>query len=454
MNNSMTKGQQTSLLLGRLERIPFSRWHVNIRLIIGTATFFDAFAAISIAFILPVLIPLWKINMSNVGFLIAISYLGQLIGAIFFGWLSERIGRKKTLFICILLMGLTSLVCALSWSFNSLLIFRLLQGFTLGGEVPIAAVYINEWSQAKGRGFFFLIYEAVFGLGIVGAGLFGFFLIPIYGWQSMFIVAAIPPIFVLFLMKKTPESARWLIDKGRLEEAEKIIGSLEKKLVEDYKITLPPAVKQISTDFKFTKFTELFSTNYRTRTLTVWVLWFCTYFISYGLMTWLPTLFTSTFKVPLQQAFIYSIIFSTIIPVCCIGVGLLVDKVGRKPIIIINLLGLTVTCLLLAFIGVRSAEILFIFSVINGIFLTLSVLMYLYTPELYPTRMRGMGTSVATAWMRIAAMSAPIVVGFIVTNYSLAAVFVVFGAVALIGAIIAFIFAVETKGKTLEEISP
>ncbi len=140
--------------------------------------------------------------------------------------------------------------------------------------------------------------------------------------------------------------------------------------------------------------------------------------------------------------------------VSCIGIGAPVDIIGRKAIIIINLLGLMITCLLLAFIGVKAANILFVFSLINSIFLTLSAIIYLYTPELYPTRMRALGTSVATGWMRLSSMLAPIVVGYIVMSYSLEAVFVVFGIVVLAGAVVAMMFAIETKEKALEEISP
>ncbi len=100
MNNCIIIGQQASTLLGRLERIPFSRWHVKIRLVVGTATFFDAFAAISIAYIMPVLIPLWEINMSDVGLLISSSYLGQFIGAVFLaGYPILKFHCSKLLFI-------------------------------------------------------------------------------------------------------------------------------------------------------------------------------------------------------------------------------------------------------------------------------------------------------------------------------------------------------------------
>ncbi len=83
----------SQILIARLERVPFSRWHLRARIIVGSATFFDAFDALSLAFVLPVLVPLWKISSADIGWLIAIGYLGQFAGALIFGSLAERYGR-------------------------------------------------------------------------------------------------------------------------------------------------------------------------------------------------------------------------------------------------------------------------------------------------------------------------------------------------------------------------
>ena len=123
----------------RLERLPLSSWQVRARIIIGTATFFDAFDALAIAYILPVLAPLWHLSPQQVGFLISAGFFGQLFGALFFGWVAERYGRMRALLGAIATFGLLSFACAFSWDYTSLLILRTLQGFGLGGEVPVAA---------------------------------------------------------------------------------------------------------------------------------------------------------------------------------------------------------------------------------------------------------------------------------------------------------------------------
>src|SRR5438552_1131978 len=111
-------------LLARLENVPFSRWHAKARIIVGSATFFDAFNALSLAFALPVLIRLWNITPTESGFLIGASYVGQLIGALLFSWLAEKSGRIRSATAAVALMSLMSLGCALAGDFHALLIFR------------------------------------------------------------------------------------------------------------------------------------------------------------------------------------------------------------------------------------------------------------------------------------------------------------------------------------------
>ncbi len=143
--SSLTAG----LILARLERVPLCRWHVRNRLLVGTATFFDAFDALTLAQILPVLVPLWKISGPQIGILISMGYVGQLIGAILFGFLAERWGRIPAMMLTITVFSLMSALCSIAWDYQSLLIFRTLQGVGLGGEVPVAAVYISELATSR-----------------------------------------------------------------------------------------------------------------------------------------------------------------------------------------------------------------------------------------------------------------------------------------------------------------
>src|SRR5882672_7071649 len=104
-------------LLARIESVPFSRWHAKARIIVGSATFFDAFDALSLAFALPVLISLWHITPTQSGLLIGASYVGQLAGALLFSWLAEKFGRIPSVTAAVVVMSVMSLGCAVSGSF-------------------------------------------------------------------------------------------------------------------------------------------------------------------------------------------------------------------------------------------------------------------------------------------------------------------------------------------------
>ena len=102
-------------VVARIERLPTSWWHVKTRIIVGVATFFDAFDAIAIATVLPVLVPMWKLTGPDIGFMISAGYVGQLIGALLFGWIGERYGRMPAMIGSIAVFGVMSLVGGSSW---------------------------------------------------------------------------------------------------------------------------------------------------------------------------------------------------------------------------------------------------------------------------------------------------------------------------------------------------
>src|SRR5437899_4124370 len=186
-------------IVARLERLPTSWWQVKARIIVGVATFFDAFDALAIASVLPVIVPLWKLTPPQIGLMISAGFLGQLLGALLFGWIAERYGRMTAMVWSIALFAVMSLACALAWDYRSRLVLRTIQGIGLGGEVPVAAVFISELAKAQGRGRFVLLYELVFPIGLVAASLVGLWVVPHLGWQYMFVIGALPALLALAL---------------------------------------------------------------------------------------------------------------------------------------------------------------------------------------------------------------------------------------------------------------
>jgi len=291
----------SAALIRRIESVPFSRWHTKARIIVGSATFFDAFDALSIAFVLPVLIGLWHIEPLEIGVLIGASYIGQFIGALTFGWYAERRGRIRSVTIAIAIMSVMSMGCALSGSFAVLLVCRFIQGIGVGGEMPVAATYISELSNAHGRGKYFLLYELIFPVGLMATGQIGAWLVPLIGWKIMFWIGAVPGLLIALLIARLPESPRWLISKGRFDEAEAVVRDMEAST--DRRIE-PGRRQQPNKGVMNARagWRELLSPFYRGRTLVVWVLWATAFFIANSLNNWLPTLYRSVYHLPLQTA--------------------------------------------------------------------------------------------------------------------------------------------------------
>jgi putative MFS transporter len=450
-------------LLFRIENVPFCKWHTKARIVMGSATLFDAFDALSLAFVLPVLAGLWHLSAGQIGMLIAAGYLGQVVGALVFGWLAERIGRVPSATITVGVMSVMSVACALTGSLHMLFLMRFLQGIGVGGEVPVAATYINELSQAHGRGRFFILYELIFPLGLLAAAQLGAFIVPRFGWEYMFLIGGIPGIAVTILIARLPESPRWLISRGRFDKAQSIIERLEASTTKrnlDTRTQKTAAdahvlglLKSLQSKQKGT-WKELFSPFYRGRTVVVWLLWASAYFVANGINNWLPSLYKTVYHLSLQQSLHMASIPNVLSTCGVLACALLIDRVGRRRW---AMACFVISGMLLAVLGITGAgsawSVMFLGSAAYGVMATATVLLYLYTPEIYPTRMRAIGTGLATSWLRAASAAAPAIVGVVITEKGIAAVFIMFAAVSAVGFFVANRM-VETTNRPLEEISP
>jgi putative MFS transporter len=443
-------------LIARLESVPFSRWHLRPRILMGSATFFDAFDALSLAFVLPVLVPRWNITPAQVGWLIATGYVGQFVGALLFGSMAERIGRVRSAAGATALMSVMSIACAFTGSFGSLISLRLLQGIGVGGEMPVAAAYINELSKAHGRGRFFLLYELIFPIGLMMTGQIGALVVPAFGWQIMFLIGGIPGLVVAFLLLRLPESPRWLISRGRLDEAERIILEIVAASPTASETTAPNPKTQVP-DPKpqpGRRWDELVSPVYRRRTLVVWVLWASAYFITNGLNNWMPTLYNRVYHLSLNDSLRAATLTNVAQVVLLLGCAFTIDRIGRRAWTVV---GFGIGAVLLVILGAYASQsvvaVIALVTVAYGVVGSVNAVLYLYTPEIYPTRMRAIGTGAATCWLRLASAAGPLLVGYLVAAEGTPAVFLMFAAAGLIGGI-AGTAMLETRNRRLEEIAP
>ncbi len=444
-------------IVARVERLPISGWHAFMRIIVGSATFFDAFDSLAIAFVLPVLIGMWHLAPAQIGLLISAGYLGQLIGAIFFGWLAERYGRLRSLTWTIAVIAVLSVACAFAWNVQSLAALRFIQGLGLGGEVPIALAYVNEFARAETRGRFVLLFQSIFPVGIVIVSLVSIYVVPHWGWQWMFIIGAVPAILAAALRRMLPESPRWLATNGRLKEADLVVSEIEAKVSDGGRVTLPPLppVPDVAVEQQ-ASWRDLFAGFYLRRTLVVWVAWFVAAFVGYGITIWLPTIYRTVYKLPIQESLQLSFVANIALVAGVLTMTYAVDHTGRRPgfsaAFTLSALPLGVLWLMGPSTGVLPVVIL---TTIASYFASMLQLgLVLYASEVYPTRIRALGSGLASSWTRVGSMVGQPIVGLVLQRGDVSAVFLLLAAVSLVGAAAIAFFGVETRGKILEELSP
>lgn len=460
---STTGGEKTAAdnTVARLERLPFGRVHLRVASLLGTGTFFDAFDSLVIAAVLTVVINTFHVELGSAGLLISAAYLGQFVGAIALGALAERYGRRRAFIFSLACFGLLSLAAAFAWSFESLLVLRLLQGIGLGAEVPIAGALFNEFVRGRSRGRAVMMYESIFSWGILLAPLIGLLFFQVFGqelgWRLLFVFGALPVVVAAVAYYKLPESPRWLAERGRTAEAAKVLDEMEAD-ARARGVTLEEPEVKAPADVKPTRFGELFSPVYRRRTALSWVTWFCGYFILYGFSTWLPTLYVKLGGLPTGSALGLTAVVSAVYLVEIYVFALTVDRVGRKPWFVggfaLAVLGGVFGCVAIA-LGATAWPVLFVAGLLMGLGISpVTAGLYLYTPELYPTRMRAWATATGSSLNRVASTIGPILVGALLgAGLGLGSVFLAFGLVALVGLAVMAALGIETKQRVLEELA-
>ncbi|MFJ8818019.1 MFS transporter [Amycolatopsis thermoflava] len=452
---AMTQGD----IAARLERLPMSRWQISVRLLIGIVTFFEAFDQLLIAYTLPVLSREWGLSAATSTAALTIGSIGMLVGALVSGWAADQIGRVRVIAICVAVSALCSAGMAACDSLTPFLVLRFVQGLAIGGEVPTAAAYISEITRAHKRGRFVLLYEVVFPAGLAVSALVAAWLIPLWGWRSLYLLAAVPGLMAFVILRKVPESPRWLASRGKYDKAAAAMATMETKVRRATGEPLPaPAatVPVTAPQQRGNALRDLFAGRYRRRTLTVWTIWFVGYLANYGITSWLPTIYRGVFHLPLGQALWYSTATSAAGLVGCVLAALVIDRIGRRMVLAAGLGVTTAMLVVLGALGAGSPVQLLVWSSLAAVFnFAVNISLYLYTPELYPTRSRALGCSLGGVMNRLGLILGPILVGAVYAGgTALGSVFLLISGITLVGAIVAAVFAEETRGRTLEEIAP
>jgi MFS transporter, putative metabolite:H+ symporter len=448
--------QDAAAISARIERLPLTRWHARVLGVVGFVHMTDAFDALTIAFVMPVLMGLWHLSPAEAGLLVSGGYVGQTIGALLFSAAAERFGRLRVLRWILVILALGSLASAYAPSYAVFIALRFFQGIGLGGESPVSATYMNELCPAKIRGRLIFILQSTFALGNLIAAIVALWLIPAYGWQAMFMVGALPIVLAAILPRTAPESPRWLAINGRAAEADRIVARIEESVPRaDYaRLGALDLVETKAAEQK-ESFRALFKRGFAARTLVVWIMACCASLTTYGILVWLPSLYKTVYHLPLNVALRYGMI-SMIATLMGTIVGIFViDYLGRKKTFAIAFLGAAVPMLYLAFSGTHvPAEQVSVLACISVAMIAIVQCgVYVYAPEVYPTRIRASGAGAASAITRVASVVGPMIIGALLTYLNVEAVFGYFALVSLLGSIVIGAFGLETGGRTLDEIS-
>jgi len=438
------------MVLERLEALPLGRFHYKLLLVTGLGWLFDSMDTGLIAFILPVLAKEWGLAPGQMGLIGSIGLIGMALGAVVSGTIADRIGRKKVFTITVLLYSIASAFCALSWNYQSLLVFRFLVGFGLGGELPVAATLVSEYAPSRVRGRFIVLLESFWGLGWIAAACIAYFFIPLYGWRMAFLIGALPALYVCLIRMHMPESVRYLLAHGRVGEARQIVVSLERQL----HVPVAPFVSEKETVPVVAKasFRELWKKPFALRTIMLWLVWFGINFSYYGIFMWLPSLvFQQGFTVVKTFEYVLIMTLAQLPGYYC--AAWLVDKIGRKYTLSAFLLFSGVASYFFGHASTAAALMMW-GSVMSFFNLGAWGVLYTYTPEQYPTAIRALGSGWAAGFGRFGGMAAPMMVGALLArSFGFASVFYMFALVFAAVAVIVMSLGVESKQKDLESIS-
>jgi putative MFS transporter len=386
--------------------------------IAGTGWMFDALDVGMLSFIIAALKVEWNLSTEQMGWIGSINSIGMAVGALFFGLMADRIGRKNVFILTLLLFSVCSGLSAFTTSLTIFAVLRFLIGMGLGGELPVASTLVSESVPTASRGRIVVLLESFWAVGWLVAAVISYFIIPKFGWQVAMLISALPALYTIYLRMGLPDSPRYT--------------------------SLQPKEKASV----FESIAKLFSKNNARQTVVLWILWFCVVFSYYGMFLWLPSVMIMK-GFSLIKSFEYVLIMTIAQLPGYFTAAWFIEKFGRKFVLVVYLIGTAVSAYLF---GTAASTALLMTSGILLSFFNLGAwgALYAYTPEQYPTNIRGSGAGLAAAIGRVGGVFGPLLVGYLVAQKtSISLIFTIFCISVLIGAFTVLFAGKETKRKEL-----
>jgi AAHS family benzoate transporter-like MFS transporter len=371
----------------------------------------------------------WEITTQEAGSLQSLALFGMMLGALIFGPLADKIGRKKVILLCVAIFSVFTAGIVFINDPTLFGIFRFIAGLGLGGVMPNTVALTTEYAPRKLKSTLVSIMFSGYSIGGVLAAGIAIVVIEPFGWRSLFLIGGLPLIMLPFMYKTLQESPRFLIANNRKEE----LGRILEKVDPNYKYDESHTFIMNMQEEKGAPIINLFRNNRALSTLIFWIAFFMCLLMIYGLNTWLPQLITGsgvqvsglTFLLVLNFGAIFGAIFG----------GQLADRFGPKLILITFFFTASLSLTLLGLIN----NLLFMYvlvAIAGATTIGTQIIMNSYISMYYPVEMRSSGLGWALGIGRLGAMAGPIIGGILMgvslPYYQNFIVFAIPGVIALI----------------------
>jgi putative MFS transporter len=450
-------------ILARLDRLPDTRhiWTMVTLLSLGGAfEFYDLFFT---GYVIPGLVKNGLLANVSVGVFngpatfVAATFAGLFIGTAVFSFVADLYGRRSIFTFSLLWYCAATAIMAFSHSGTAVCIWRLIAGIGIGVELVTIDTYIAELIPKDLRGRAFAFNQTIQFAVVPVVALLSYLLIPIApfgfdGWRWVVLIGAAGALFVWFIRLGVPESPRWLVQQGRLDEAERITANIEARVAADLGRPLPPvAAETVYEPEGKGRFAEIWVPPYRARTIMMMVFQFFQTVGFYGFASWVPTLIAEK-GIDLKSSLLYSFLIAIANPFGPLLAYSFADRIERKWMLVLAAAGIGVFGMLFAL--QESIPVLLLFGVLvtlcNNI---LSFTFHAYQTELFPTRVRARAVGFTYSMSRISTVFMSFMIQFFLQHGGVPAVFAFIAAAMLIVMLSIGIFGPRTRGLALEHIS-
>ncbi|MFI7382175.1 MFS transporter [Streptomyces sp. NPDC049813] len=448
-------GTREPVALGdRLDRLPLSSFHRRLVLALAGMILFEWVELNAFAFVAPTLRKQWDMPLSTVALVIGVSQLGAFTGGVLGGYLADRMGRRRTMLISVAVYCVGSGLCVVVQNPGQLIAARFTAHLGAQAMAVVAIVMLTEFVPAAARGRLQTWKVAIGALGIPIAAWTGYFVVPhwTWGWRLVLGLGLLGVGFAWLVHRWVPESPRWLLSRGEADRAEEIVRAIEQTC--GIKAAQPPNPGPAPQDTDTPRptarvgFAELLAPPHRRRFVVVAAMWVTGLFAYSAFNTWTPT-FLSESGLDLDNALLLSAAVATAAPLGAVLAVPLIDRWDRRRTQLA--LGGLLAATLLVFGLVRTPIAVLVLGCVASLLFQASVpFLQVYSAEVFPTRVRALGSGTANALSRIVNFAAPMLVAAVYSGIGYTAVFAMLAVLALAGGCIAVLYGPRTTGVSLE----